>query len=368
MSALTRLNSDIHAPPPWHSDKRLDVRFRFEEIREGSDEHALGEQSRSNRQLGEVLVDLGVLDPADLKAVLALQESLSRQNEALRLAAGIRLRLGEMLLRAERITHAQLDAALAEQARTGEALGHILIRHGWIEPGELHAVLEFQRRQAGEAPTCGQLKLGELLVATGQITREQLEQGLSRQRQSGKKLGEDLVDCGLLKPHQLARALQLQQRLVTAALIAVLSLGSLSAPNEAAAAEPATSTLTVTATVLKYASLRVAAQPATVTITEADVARGYVDVPTPSRVEIKGNSPSGYVLVFESQSDFVRQTQVRGLGSEILLGATGGVIAQPGSGSGLGKSTIEIGFRFLLAQEARPGVYAWPMQVSVMPL
>lgn len=318
-------------------------------------------------RLDEIPVNLGALDPAGLKAIKVMPDSLSHLDEALELAAGIRCRLGEMLLQAGRITPAQLDAALTEQHRTGEELGLILVRQGWLDRGELDAVLEFQRRQAGEVPTSGLLKLGEILVATGQITREHLEQSLSRQRLSGKRLGEDLVETGYVQPQQIATALQLQQKLVTAALSAALSLGSLAAPTDAAAGSGAT-TVAVTATVLRHANLRVLSQPASVVITQADIARGYVDVPAASQVEIKSNSPSGYMLVFESQSDIVRQTQVRGLGNEVQLGATGGVVTQPPPGVGMGKTTVALGFRFVLAEDARPGVHAWPMQMSVMPL
>lgn len=350
--------------------RRLEIQLRLDDrlVSERQLMSSLDDQTRNNCQLGATLVDLGVLDPADLKAVMALQEGLTRLDEALNLAAGIRHRLGDLLLRASRITPAQLDAALAEQGRTGEELGRILVRRGWLDQGELDTALEFQRRQAGEAPTSGLLKLGELLVVTGQITRKQLEASLSRQKLSGRKLGEDLIEAGLVQPQQITRALQLQQNLITAALVAALSLGSLAAPTDAVAAGSSTSTLTVTATVLRHANLRVMAQPASVVITQADIARGYVDVPAASQVEIKSNSPGGYMLVFESQSDFVRQTQVRGLGNEVQLGATGGVIAQPSPGAGMGKTTVALGFRFILADDARPGVYAWPMQMSVMPL
>jgi len=355
--------------PQGGAGRRLEIQWRLDDrlVSERQLTPSLDEQIGDNCQLGATLVDLGVLDPADLKAVTALQEGLTRLDEALNLAAGIRRRLGDLLLQASRITPAQLDVALAEQGRTGGELGRILVRRGWLDAGELDTALEFQRRQAGEAPTSGLLKLGELLVSTGQITREQLEESLARQKMSGRKLGEELVEAGHVRPHQITHALQLQQNLVTAVLIAALSLGSLAAPTDAVAGGSST-TLTVTATVLKHANLKVLAQPASVLITPADIARGYVDVPAASRVEIKSNSPGGYMLVFESQSDFVRQTQVNGLGQDAQLGASGGLIAQPGTGGGMGKATVELGFRFILAENARPGVYAWPMQMSVLPL
>lgn len=284
------------------------------------------------------------------------------------------MRLGESLCSAGRITLAQLEEALAEQQHCGLRLGDILVKQGAITQSECDIAMDFQRRVSGAVPTAGLLKLGEILVATGQIKREHLEQSLSRQKLTGKKLGEDLIAAGHIQQHQIDRALQLQRRLVSTVLSAAISLGGFIAPAEAAAGMPATSgamsgtaNVAVTATVLKRANLNVLAQPATVEITAADIARGYVDVPAATRVEIKSNSPQGYMLMFEGNSDFVRQTQVRGMGNAVQFGASGGGIFQRWSGHGVDKAVVELGFRFILAEGVSPGTHAWPMQLSVMP-
>lgn len=49
--------------------------------------------------------------------------------------------------------------------------------------------------------------------------------------------------------------------------------------------------MTVSATVLKHASLRVLAQPSSVVVTAEDVARGYVDVSAPTQVATCSSSP-----------------------------------------------------------------------------
>lgn len=54
-------------------------------------------------------------------------------------------RLGEMLVESELITAAQLDEALAEQAKTGERLGNILMTRGVISKQVLGEALEAQR-------------------------------------------------------------------------------------------------------------------------------------------------------------------------------------------------------------------------------
>ncbi len=53
-------------------------------------------------------------------------------------------------------------------------------------------------------------KLGEILVESGLITKEQLEKGLAEQKKTGKKLGEVLVESGLLTEADIAKTLSMQ--------------------------------------------------------------------------------------------------------------------------------------------------------------
>lgn len=126
--------------------------------------------------------------------------------------------------------------------------------------------------------------------------------------------------------------------------------------------------LTVTATVMKHASLTVLAQPASVVITAADIVRGYVDVPSPAQVAILSNSQSGYMLMFASEGEFLRQTLVRGLGNDVQLDTAGGGVARRHEGRGMSKATLDLAFRFMLSNSAKQGVYAWPMRLSVSAL
>jgi hypothetical protein len=126
--------------------------------------------------------------------------------------------------------------------------------------------------------------------------------------------------------------------------------------------------LTVTATVLKRASLKTLAQPASVTITAADIARGYVDVPAAAQVAIQSNTSTGYMLEFASQGDFLRQIMVTGLANELQMSPAGGFIVQPPAGTGVTRVTLNLGFRFVLAESVQAGTYAWPMRLSVIAL
>ena len=126
--------------------------------------------------------------------------------------------------------------------------------------------------------------------------------------------------------------------------------------------------LTVTATIAKQASLKVLTQPSVVVVTSGDVARGYVDVPTPAQLAVRSNSLSGYLLEFASEGAFMRQILVTGLASNVQLSPAGGTVMQPPSGAGVTDTTVALGYRFLLAESTTQGTYPWPMRVSITPL
>lgn len=58
--------------------------------------------------------------------------------------AGKNIRLGELLLYSNKITKQQLDEALEKQKSTGEKLGRVLVRKGYVTDGDIIEVLEFQ--------------------------------------------------------------------------------------------------------------------------------------------------------------------------------------------------------------------------------
>ena len=159
---------------------------------------------------------------------------------------------------------------------------------------------------------------------------------------------------------------QIAIRTVQCAVMGAASLGVLLAPGNAIAGTE--TKLMVTATVLKRATLKTLAQPSSVVVTAADIARGYVDMPAAAQLAIQNNSLGGYLLEFAAQGDFMRQIMVKGLGNDVQLSPAGGAVMQPSTGSGVTRTTLALGFRFVLSESAREGIYAWPMRLSVTPL
>ncbi len=329
---------------------------------------ALEVQKSTSEPLGAILVRMGLLDPADLRAVLTAQKALATLEDAVKAVAGARQPLGELLLRAKRITQVQFELAFSEHKRTGEKLGEVLVRLGYITPKELDAVLRFQKYQADPAHSSINFRLGEILLYTKKITNEQLEEALERQKLSGKKLGDVLVEAGYVKPHHVDWGLKLQDKLLTAALAAVLTLASLS---DAKASQnwtktPGGAAISVTASVRPIANMRVIRQAHEIIITNSDIGRGYVDSDAATIIEVKNNSPQGYMLMFESAGATFREVHVRGSGIDAVLTNGTGIITQPYAGKGAVK--IELSYRFILSDGIMPGTYAWPLTVSVNPL
>lgn len=142
-------------------------------------------------------------------------------------------------------------------------------------------------------------------------------------------------------------------------------LASTAAQCAPAGSTPATSTLEVSARVQRHASIRMA-QPLTFTISEADVARGYVEVSSPLQLTVQSNVDEGYTLSFACHCEQVRQARVQGLASELSVGGAPVQAARPAAGRGVWRDTVQLRVRFDLSPQARPGEHAWPLGISMM--
>ncbi len=210
-------------------------------------EAALEEQKKTNELLGQVLVRMNILDPADITVALSVQDHLDRIEDAVKIAAGVRQQLGDLLVQAGRVTSEQVEQAIVEQKRSGEKIGEVLVRQGLLSERELHGVLDYQQNQSSAKPAPGPLRLGEILVSAGTISRGQLDDALRKQTGSRKKLGEVLVEEGYALPHHINHGMRVQQMLLTAVLVALLAAcgsGGGQASSTAAAASASTGTST----------------------------------------------------------------------------------------------------------------------------
>ncbi|PIQ24213.1 hypothetical protein COW36_10355 [bacterium (Candidatus Blackallbacteria) CG17_big_fil_post_rev_8_21_14_2_50_48_46] len=196
---------------------------------------ALHEQGVREAKIGQVLVNLGYTSRGKVEQALSDQAIGAIAQRSAR-----RVSMGELLLKTDRLTPEQLHLALEEQRETHDYLGNVLVRQKVLTEDELEDVLTTQLwmqyasggsgHQGQAAPQPVRKKLGEILVDTHQLSREQLETAVEEQHRSGlRRLGDILVEKGLLPFQELMRALRLQKRLANLAMSSVLGATLLAA-------------------------------------------------------------------------------------------------------------------------------------------
>ena len=112
--------------------------------------------------------------------------------------------------------------------------------------------------------------------------------------------------------------------------------------------------LQVSATVLPRVTLDSTQGP--ITITTADVARGYVDVAR--RLALRTNAPGRVVLRFQPLTGYTQAVDVDGFGPTLRLADTEVEIVPPGTGA------LELSYRLWLEDGLSPGEYPWPVHVA----
>ena len=149
------------------------------------DEHAL----LSNMLLGEILVQFGTINSAQVCEALELQDRK-------------RIPFGEALIELGAATRGDVRAAVGYQEglRTGKGL----------DDDPPAAALPALRPVRSDLRLVSDMLLGDLLVRMGKVTQEQLERGLRDQRATGTRIGEALVQLGFATWKDIQEALQIQ--------------------------------------------------------------------------------------------------------------------------------------------------------------
>jgi hypothetical protein len=127
-----------------------------------------------------------------------------------------------------------------------------------------------------------------------------------------------------------------------------------------------TTAIPVSVTVISNTKTEFSYQQTQLTITNADVARGYLDAPSALRFSVNTNSRTGYIMDFYPIGHTFSSVQIKGLGDSVQLGADGGTIVQRGMIAK--KIAYELGFRFTLDPAIHAGNYPWPLKIAVRSL
>ncbi len=141
----------------------------------------------------------------------------------------------------------------------------------------------------------------------------------------------------------------------------------------AIAAEPAvkwlyagnTGTVKARITVAPRSELNMIYQQPEVKLTRDDIARGYIELPKGTKVEIRTNTKEGYMLVFEGLVWPFKAIEIKGLPNELQITSHSASVQIPYR---KGKTVLELSYRFVLFESAKPGTYAWPLVLSFQPL
>jgi hypothetical protein len=119
--------------------------------------------------------------------------------------------IGEILISQQWITPTQLQNAVAEQKRTNQRLGEILVRLGHLSEMELNFILSQQKGNTitGEADTVKQ-RLGDILKKSKRLSPRELGMAVAEQKRTNEKLGEVLLRMGMLDQDELNAVLAWQ--------------------------------------------------------------------------------------------------------------------------------------------------------------
>jgi len=147
-------------------------------------------------------------------------------------------------------------------------------------------------------------------------------------------------------------------------LVSATAVAALAEAPQATAAT-ASASLSVSVVVLPRAVMSMEAEPASLEITAADIARGYLDVRRATRARVRTNSPGGWLLQFDVLQGPFRSLEVSGHGAPTQESSAGGWVIRPYPPSHV--ENLELGYRFNLAEGAQPGVYPWPVALSAQP-
>ena len=131
--------------------------------------------------------------------------------------------IGALFVERGLVSQSQLAVALELQQESGQQLGQILVERFGVERADLAKVVAEHWARLGESEADQGARaneswrqLGDILVSRGFVTHEQLTQALERQRMTGERLGEALVGQGSLSKFELAGSLAEQASLVEA--------------------------------------------------------------------------------------------------------------------------------------------------------
>ncbi len=100
-------------------------------------------------------------------------------------------RIGDVLVDHGLITESQLQEALKLQRERGQRIGEVILAQGWITASEFYSALTDHFRKG---------RIGDLLVERGLLSEERLMEALQLQREWGTRVGDIILAKGWVRP------------------------------------------------------------------------------------------------------------------------------------------------------------------------
>ena len=110
-------------------------------------------------------------------------------------------------------------------------------------------------------------------------------------------------------------------------------------------------------------SMQTLGEPASITLTDDDLARGYVDVA--ARYHVSHNDRRGYVLQIVHLGGVAREVRISGLGGTLVVADDAVEVHRDGQSF---EQDVALEFRLVLEPAAQAGRYDWPVALNVQPL
>lgn len=163
-------------------------------------EEALRIQQRGRQVLGELLVSMGLCSGKDIENVLQLQREVRETHRS-----GVE-KLGSILIHCGKVPPAKIDEAVKLQSMGRQPFGAILLALGACSAEDIMLALDIQHRWRSQGRSAGD-RLGEVLVQHGIISEEKLAQPLLEHMREEKPLGRILIERNLCSPEDIIDAL-----------------------------------------------------------------------------------------------------------------------------------------------------------------
>ncbi len=153
-------------------------------------------------------------------------------------------------------------------------------------------------------------------------------------------------------------------RIIASLVLAAAAL-QLAAPARASAAS-SKAEVRVRAVVLSYFRTSAVSHPAGLQVSDADIARGYMDLPQASSFEFASNTRNPLSVAVAFDPSFISKVGVRMLGDEVTVQTSGG--GSTVRNSHIGNQHVAVTYRLHLNSNARAGQYAWPVGLQISSL